>query len=673
MFKSLSLLIHKTPWWGLLLGGLALLLTLLMFTVPIQVMRLSDHAASPAEKRAIQFEINQAFKDGGLNVAEGIVSAMKDRAQDPDRRRELERALSEIERARNEVSSAGDEAAQAVREAADEALNATQEAAQTSLEAAQEALQTIEESKAEALQRLRAKGLDVTATERSFDDLLRGAKEKEAAALAALDGVRTSREHLQQAGPTRQEATIQLKLPSAVGGVPEIQVGIPLPPNTPVSPLPPEVRSSIHRAVTSDMWRVGVGSALILAFIPLFVMLLIVKFFIDRSHRALAFAGQKQEEAQVSDMRRQMTEARLQALQAQVEPHFLYNTLANVQALTEVDPPAANKLVGHLIEYLRAALPKMRESTSTVGQEVERARAYLNILKMRMGERLAFDIHVAEDLWALPFPPMMLPSLVENAVKHGLEPKREGGRIDVVAARELRHGEDRLVLHVKDTGVGLSEQEVQSGSGVGLSNLRERLRALYGAKAEFAIEANEPSGVVATIDIPVELPADAQTREATFDAAASASAAQQARSGWRRVWGVTRKTHGAWATLLSRTFLVLMLLLVVGFFLGLVGLFTGWLPVQINQFRIDGLEGMAVGSLGLLIAFGVLALVLAMLLVILYGMGFLFAALLIFVPTVILISLFPVLSPFLLVALVAYMVWRKRRRSNEHAGATKPL
>ncbi len=660
MFKPLSLLIFKTPWWAMLLGGVVILLTLVMFALPFQVLRLTGHADTPQEKRAIQFEINQAFKDGGLSVAEHIVGAMKDRSQDPDRKRELERALAEIERARNEVSSAGDEAAQGVREAADEALGTAEDAAQEALDVAQQARQTIEESREDALQRLRGKGLDVAATERSLDDLLHGAREKEAAAQKALDDVRLSRERLQQEAPKRQETTIRLQIPAS--GATDLQVGVPLPPNAAEPALQPQVRNSIHSAVAGDMWRVGVGSVLILIFIPLFVMVLIAKFFIDRSHRALAFAEEKEEEAQLSDMRRQMTEARLQALQAQVEPHFLYNTLANVQALTEVDPPAANQLVGHLIAYLRAALPKMRESTSTVGQEIERVRAYLNILKMRMGERLAFDIQVSDDLLALPFPPMMLPSLVENAIKHGLEPRREGGRIDLLVTRELRDGQDRLLLQVKDTGAGLSEQSVQAGGGVGLSNLRERLLALYGAEGRFSLAANTPCGAVATLDIPAQ-PRTAATVAPGVDGAHT-KGVEPNRSGWRRVVNVTRKTHGMWATVVSRTFIILMLLLVVGFFLGLVGLFTGWLPVEVNQFRLDGLEGMAVGSLGLLIAFGVLALVIGLLVLLLYGMGFLFAGLLLFIPTVILISIFPVLSPLILVGLVIYWFsWRRRKNS----------
>ena len=670
MFKSLNLLIHKTPWWAMLLGGLLALLLLVLFAAPIQVIRLSERAVSPDEKRAIQHEIGQAFKDGGLSLAEGVVSTMKERAKDPDRRRELERALAEIERARNEVSNAQDEAAQAVRDAAQEALESAREVAQGALEAAQEARQTIEESRDEALQKLRAKGLDVAATAQSFDDLLKGAREKEVAAQAALDDVAKSHERLQQSPPPHHDSQIHIQMApgSAVGT--GIHIGVPAAPAAPLPPLPPELRNSIRATVVGDMWRVGVGSALILAFIPLFVMLLIAKFFIGRSRRALEFAQQKNEEAQISDMRRQMTEARLQALQAQVEPHFLYNTLANVQALTEVDPPAANGLVGHLIEYLRASLPKMRESSSTVGQEVERVRAYLNILKIRMGERLDFGIEVDPDLLALPFPPMMLPSLVENAIKHALEPLREGGRIDVVATRVLRDGAPRLLLQVRDTGAGLSAQTVSAGGGLGLSNLRERLQALYGDQGRFTLEANEPRGVVAGIEVPA-LPV-AQAVSPDGAAGNDSALAQAPQRGWRRVWGATRKTHGAWTTLLSRLFMLLMLVLLVAFFAGLVGLFTGWLPVQVNDFQIDGIEGMAVGSLALLIGFGAVALIIALCLVLLYGIGFLFAGLLL-IPVVILIALIPGLSPFILVALLIYAIWRKKRRNSENARSNQPL
>src|SRR6185369_10042910 len=130
------------------------------------------------------------------------------------------------------------------------------------------------------------------------------------------------------------------------------------------------------------------------------------------------------------------------------------------------------EMTGHLIQYLRNALPKMRESVSTIGQEIELARAYLNILQMRMGRRLAFEIAVPPELMEAPFPPLMLPSLVENAIKHGLEPQREGGTVRITAETV----DDRLRMVVADTGRGFSEAP---GAGVGLANIRERLAALY--------------------------------------------------------------------------------------------------------------------------------------------------------------------------------------------------
>jgi nitrogen fixation/metabolism regulation signal transduction histidine kinase len=221
----------------------------------------------------------------------------------------------------------------------------------------------------------------------------------------------------------------------------------------PLPPLTPEMREDIHKRVTGDLRRIGVGAGIILLFIPLFILAVVSKFFIDRSRVSLRVADDKRREADYARMSQQVTEAKLQALQAQVEPHFLYNTLASVQALTEVDPARANTLTGHLIMYLRNALPKMRESISTVGQETELVRSYLNILKMRMGDRLTFEIEMPTSLENAPFPPLMLPTLVENAIKHGLEPLREGGTIIVKA--EERDGCIRM--SVADTGKGFAE------------------------------------------------------------------------------------------------------------------------------------------------------------------------------------------------------------------------
>jgi sensor histidine kinase YesM len=193
---------------------------------------------------------------------------------------------------------------------------------------------------------------------------------------------------------------------------------------------------------------------------------------------------------------KQTIEARLQLMEAQIEPHFLFNSLANVQRLYETEAESGERLLENLKTYLRAALPQMRETRSTLGREAELSRAYLEVLRARMGERLQFEIDVAAALREQAFPSMMVITLVENAVKHGIQRSPKGGTV-VVRAR--RSG-DRLMVAVVDTGVGFSGS---SGKGIGLANIRARLSALFGDRAELSLCANEPSGVVASIAIPV--------------------------------------------------------------------------------------------------------------------------------------------------------------------------
>ena len=196
-----------------------------------------------------------------------------------------------------------------------------------------------------------------------------------------------------------------------------------------------------------------------------------------------------------------MVEARLQVMQAQVEPHFLFNTLAHVQRLYQTDPARGRSMLDSLCGYLRAALPQMRGNRSTLGREVELARAYLETQRIRMGRRLRFEIGIPEELLATGFPPMMLLSLVENAVKHGLNPLREGGGIRIVAASD----DGVLRITVADTGAGLSTAAYGGGDGVGLSNVRSRSAALYRGRARLTLCGNAPHGVVATIDVPLRI------------------------------------------------------------------------------------------------------------------------------------------------------------------------
>jgi len=200
-------------------------------------------------------------------------------------------------------------------------------------------------------------------------------------------------------------------------------------------------------------------------------------------------------ESERHQLEKNVLEARLALMQAQVEPHILFNTLANVQHLVETDPPAAARTLASLIKYLRAALPQMREASTNLGREVDMARAFLEIQQVRMGSRLAFSIDVPDPLKVRAFPPMMLISLVENAVKHGVDPCCECGSIAIRAEED----QGRLRVSVTDTGEGIVPKK---GGGVGLANIRERLKALYGPAARLVLEENAPHGVVASIEVP---------------------------------------------------------------------------------------------------------------------------------------------------------------------------
>lgn len=194
---------------------------------------------------------------------------------------------------------------------------------------------------------------------------------------------------------------------------------------------------------------------------------------------------------------RRMTEARLQVLQAQIEPHFLFNTLAHIRLLYQSDPALATRMLDNLMRYLAVALPRMRELDSTLGRELDLVEAYLTVQKVRMGDRLAFEIDVAEPLRALPAPPMMLLTLVENSIKHGLSPLPEGGSIRVAATTE----DDRLIIEVRDNGRGF-DATAGAGTGTGLANVRARLAALYGSNATLSLGPNHPRGVRVRFAIP---------------------------------------------------------------------------------------------------------------------------------------------------------------------------
>jgi hypothetical protein len=195
----------------------------------------------------------------------------------------------------------------------------------------------------------------------------------------------------------------------------------------------------------------------------------------------------------------QMLEARLQVMQAQVEPHFLFNTLAHLQRLYQTNPARAQRMLDSFCDYLRAALPQMRGNGSTLGREIELAAAYLATQQIRMGQRLRFDFAVPDHLRDAELPPMMLLSLTENAIKHGLTPLLQGGSIHIEASSTA----DVLRVSVTDTGAGLAVVPTAGGSGVGLSNIRSRLAALHADHGRLTLARNAPRGVVATIYVPL--------------------------------------------------------------------------------------------------------------------------------------------------------------------------
>ncbi|WP_052736446.1 sensor histidine kinase [Aquincola tertiaricarbonis] len=212
--------------------------------------------------------------------------------------------------------------------------------------------------------------------------------------------------------------------------------------------------------------------------------------------QALQFALERE------TLERQAADARLALLQSQIEPHFLFNTLANVQALVESGSPRAAPVLQTLIDYLRATIPRFHDARPTLGDELARVQAYLALMQMRMPDRLQWRVEADPSLAPLRFPPMALLTLVENAVRHGIDPGEDGGEVLVQAQRDAAGG---LCLAVRDTGVGLpAEGSGAAPAGTGLANLRARLQAMYGDAARLHLAARQPQGVDAEIHLPAE-------------------------------------------------------------------------------------------------------------------------------------------------------------------------
>jgi sensor histidine kinase YesM len=215
-------------------------------------------------------------------------------------------------------------------------------------------------------------------------------------------------------------------------------------------------------------------------------------------------------------LKRQTQEAQLRLLQAQIEPHYLFNTLANVRSLIDCDPQQAGELLDAFTDHLRASLNSMRADTVPLGKELELVGHYLKLMQLRMCERLRFSIEADDDARQAMVPPLLLQPLVENAIHHGLECQVEPGHVAVRA--KLSKG--RLTLTVQDDGVGLNAPSTRTtgvarhgkGNGVATQNIRERLASRYGVDAKFQLAPAPPKGTVATIEMPatINLPANSK-------------------------------------------------------------------------------------------------------------------------------------------------------------------
>jgi sensor histidine kinase YesM len=223
---------------------------------------------------------------------------------------------------------------------------------------------------------------------------------------------------------------------------------------------------------------------------------LIVAACVYRSSARSATEAFMQKQIEGAALDANVKRARLQLLRAQIEPHFLFNTLATVRTLARADRAAAVDMIDHLMRYLSEALPKLRQEECSLAEEVQLIDAYLRIHQIRMGSRMSYELLIPETLFERRIPTMILLTLVENAVKHGINPAVDGGRITVSANQE----HDTLVLRVSDSGQGLAATD---GHGMGLANIRRRLMMLYGDDAVLSLSRPAARGVTASVSLPL--------------------------------------------------------------------------------------------------------------------------------------------------------------------------
>lgn len=224
--------------------------------------------------------------------------------------------------------------------------------------------------------------------------------------------------------------------------------------------------------------------------------LMVTYFFLTQDKMFFAKEELHRKQIHILENEKNLVELQLNALQAQIEPHFLFNTLSNILSLIETNPKHSHAMLEHFILYLRGTLDSTRENTIELAEEVNNVTAYLDVIKFRMGDRLKANIEIPKELSQIKIPPMLLLNLVENSIKHGLEPKVDGGTINIIAEKNSAS----IIITIEDTGMGI--QDHNSNSGIGLSNTRERLALFSRNDARMTIEQNQPQGTRVTINLP---------------------------------------------------------------------------------------------------------------------------------------------------------------------------
>lgn len=474
----------RTPWWRLIVGGLIVLLALLAFTAPFDSIRLERTLNTAPARQEFKFAVQKQV----LERARSGLMGVRVIANDADVAREIDDAISGVERELGqprhevEVGSAAELKALIDKQREEvkknsrlvEQLSAKLRASASTVDADDhvEQLNLKLEAMQESVQLLQ----EMQSRVGEFDDTKK-----------STSGARVSFNVFGKSGL----ASVN------IGGAPVMQ---------PVN-IDPKTRELIHNTVRRDASKFIYGGVSLIVLLIFFLLMLIARAFAGRAARGEQRAVIAESRERSESYARQLAEARLMVMRAQVEPHFLFNTLAHVQALQEIDPPQAGVMLERLISYLRAAMPTMRETTSTLGREIEVVRAYLDLLKIRMGDRLRYVINVPAELSLVSLPPTMIATLVENAIKHGLEPKKEGGTIAINArvVPAVNGASDTLEVLIADDGLGLGGAQTQ-GTGIGLANTRERLKMLYGSAGELQVEANAPSGVRAILRVPTVVP-----------------------------------------------------------------------------------------------------------------------------------------------------------------------